>query len=181
MELHEGDLANLGVGMANGISYVALEEGFLQLHAHPRAGVFGRLPGVGLDSGTAIDPSAIIDMPSPFDFSDGGGLDFAGLAFAQVDRWQRERDRGRRYAYRPRRIYRHQPEGAHGRILREFPRRWTVDRCRRRIAPHRRDGRYAKFVDASYITFNADCAPSRQESSTSPSAPCSDSPTAVWS
>jgi len=49
-------------------------------------GIFGGLPGVGLDSGTAINPGAIVDMPSTFDLYDGGALDFAGLAFAQVDR-----------------------------------------------------------------------------------------------
>jgi acyl CoA:acetate/3-ketoacid CoA transferase len=88
VELHEGDLANLGVGMANGISYVALEEGFLdRFTLTVEQGVFGGLPGVGLDSGTAINPSSIIDMPSQFDLYDGGALDFAGLAFAEIDRY----------------------------------------------------------------------------------------------
>lgn len=87
MELHEGDLANLGVGMANGISYVALEEGFLDCFTLTvEQGIFGGLPGVGLDSGTAINPSAIVDMPSQFDLYDGGALDFAGLAYAEIDR-----------------------------------------------------------------------------------------------
>jgi acyl CoA:acetate/3-ketoacid CoA transferase len=87
MELCEGDLANLGVGMANGISYVALEEGFLdRFTLTVEQGIFGGLPGVGLDSGTAINPSAVVDMPGTFDLYDGGGLDFAGLAFAQIDR-----------------------------------------------------------------------------------------------
>ncbi|MEV0068147.1 malonate decarboxylase subunit alpha [Amycolatopsis sp. NPDC050768] len=87
IELHEGDLANLGVGMANGISYVALEEGFLdRFTLTVEQGVFGGLPGVGLDSGTAINPSAIVDMPSQFDLYDGGALDFAGLAYAEIDR-----------------------------------------------------------------------------------------------
>jgi propionate CoA-transferase len=87
MELRDGDLANLGVGMANGISYVALEEGFLdRFTLTVEQGIFGGLPGVGLDSGTAINPGAIVDMPSTFDLYNGGALDFAGLAFAQVDR-----------------------------------------------------------------------------------------------
>ncbi|MFM2475591.1 hypothetical protein K6Y82_53095, partial [Burkholderia cenocepacia] len=42
-------------------------------------------PGVGLDSGTSVNPSAIVDMPSQFDLYDGGALDVAGLAFAQID------------------------------------------------------------------------------------------------
>ena len=86
LELQTGDLVNLGVGMANGISYVALEEGVLdQITLTIEQGVFGGLPGIGLDSGTVVNPSALIDMSSQFDFYDGGGLDIAGLAFAQVD------------------------------------------------------------------------------------------------
>lgn len=85
-ELHAGDLANLGVGMANGISYVALEEEFLNTFTLTvEQGLFGGLPGFGLDSGTAINPSAIVDMTSQFDLYNGGGLDFAGLSFAQID------------------------------------------------------------------------------------------------
>lgn len=87
MELRRGQLANLGVGIANGISYVALEEGMLDgLTLTVEQGIFGGLPGIGLDSGTAINPSAIIDMTSQFDLYDGGALDLAGLSFAQVDR-----------------------------------------------------------------------------------------------
>jgi len=87
MELRSGQLANLGVGMANGISYVALEEGVLdQLTLTVEQGIFGGLPGIGLDSGTAVNPAAIIDMTSQFDLYDGGALDLAGLSFAQVDR-----------------------------------------------------------------------------------------------
>lgn len=87
MELTENELVNLGVGMANGISYVALEEGLLdRVTLTVEQGLFGGLPGVGLDSGTALNPGAMIDMPSQFDLYDGGALDLAGLAFAQVDR-----------------------------------------------------------------------------------------------
>lgn len=85
-ELSMGDLANLGVGMANGISYVALEEEFLHTFTLTvEQGLFGGVPGFGLDSGTAINPGAIVDMTSQFDLYDGGALDFAGLSFAQVD------------------------------------------------------------------------------------------------
>lgn len=87
IELRQGQLANLGVGMANGISYVALEEGVLdELTLTVEQGIFGGLPGIGLDSGTAVNPAAIVDMTSQFDLYDGGALDLAGLSFAQVDR-----------------------------------------------------------------------------------------------
>jgi propionate CoA-transferase len=86
MELQAGQLVNLGVGMANGMSYVALEEGFIDdVTLTVEQGIFGGLPGVGLDSGTALNPEAIIDMSSQFDLYDGGALDFAGLGFAQID------------------------------------------------------------------------------------------------
>ena len=87
LELRAGQLVNLGVGIANGVSYVALEEGVLdEITLTVEQGLFGGLPGIGLDSGTAVNPAAIIDMSSQFDLYDGGALDLAGLSFAQVDR-----------------------------------------------------------------------------------------------
>ncbi|MEV6844903.1 CoA-transferase, partial [Actinoplanes sp. NPDC051411] len=86
MELRAGQLVNLGVGMANGISYVALEEGVLDaITLTVEQGLFGGLPGIGLDSGTAVNPAAVVDMTSQFDLYDGGALDLAGLSFAQID------------------------------------------------------------------------------------------------
>lgn len=87
VEIETDSLVNLGVGMANGISHVIYEEGLIdQVTFTVEQGLYGGVPGIGLDSGTAVDPTAIIDMCSQFDLYDGGGLDFAGLAFAQVDR-----------------------------------------------------------------------------------------------
>lgn len=87
MELHPGDLVNLGVGMANGISYVVHEEDRIDdVTFTVEQGIYGGVPGIGLDSGTAVDPAAIIDMSAQFDLYDGGALDFAGLAYAQIDR-----------------------------------------------------------------------------------------------
>ena len=160
-ELSAGDLANLGVGMANGISYVALEEGFLdRFTLTVEQGILGGLPGVGLDSGTAVNPTAIIDMPSTFDLYDGGGLDFAGLAFAQIDR------RGNVNVAR----VGDTPIGPGGFIdisqkartivfcgtLRGGGLDIRLDDGELRIV---RDGRYPKFVeDVQYVSFNAEWA-----------------------
>lgn len=158
MELRKGDLANLGVGMANGISYVALEEGFLgEFTLSVEQGIYGGLPGVGLDSGTAINPSAIVDMTSQFDLYDGGALDFAGLAFAQVDRHGNVNVAGVGGV----------PIGPGGFIDISQKAR-TVVFCgtlrggglRTRIANGTleilQDGRYPKFVDqVQYVSFNA--------------------------
>ena len=160
-ELCAGDLANLGVGVANGISYVALEEGFLdRFTLTVEQGILGGLPGVGLDSGTAVNPTAIIDMPSTFDLYDGGGLDFAGLAFAQIDRRGNVNVAG----------VGHTPIGPGGFIdisqkartivfcgtLRGGGLDIRLDNGELRIV---QDGRYPKFVeDVQYVSFSAERA-----------------------
>jgi propionate CoA-transferase len=161
MELHENDLANLGVGMANGISYVALEEGILdRFTLTVEQGIFGGLPGVGLDSGTAINPSAIVDMPATFDIYDGGALDFAGLAFAEIDRHGNVNVA----------LVGDKPIGPGGFIDISQKARTVVFCGTLRggglevnlsdgALTIKRDGRYPKLVhDVGYITFNADRA-----------------------
>lgn len=85
-EIEPGQLVNLGVGMPNGISAVWAHERPDRLPNFTiEQGHYGGVPGMGLNSGTVAFPTAVIDMPSQFDFYNGGGLDVAALGFAQAD------------------------------------------------------------------------------------------------
>jgi propionate CoA-transferase len=86
-ELRDGDIVNLGYGIADGVASIAAEEGVAdRVTFTVEQGHIGGVPMGGSDFGLALNTEASLEATAQFDWYDGGGLDVAFLSFAQIDR-----------------------------------------------------------------------------------------------
>ncbi len=86
MEIRNGELVNLGIGLPETVAAVAAETGRLgDFTLTLESGPIGGMPAFGLSFGCSHFPEAVVDQPSQFDFYDGGGIDISILGAAQVD------------------------------------------------------------------------------------------------
>lgn len=86
MEIMKNGLINLGLGISEGISLVANEEGVLDdFTLSIETGVLGGLTLSGGEVGAGINTEAFYQMSNTFDLYHGGALDECFLSAAQVD------------------------------------------------------------------------------------------------
>jgi len=85
LELVPNLVANLGIGVPQGIADVCAEEQVLPfLELTTEAGVHGGIGLLGHDFGVAENYDALLEMHMQFDYFNGGGIDVAYLSFGQV-------------------------------------------------------------------------------------------------
>ena len=88
LELSEGTVVNLGIGIADGVANVAAEEGILDTFKFSiEMGISGGIPTKGVAFGAAWNPECIYSMSSQFDFYHGGGLDLSCLGMGEIDQF----------------------------------------------------------------------------------------------
>lgn len=82
---YKNPIINLGIGLPEYISEIALEEKNDNFTLTVESGAIGGYPAGGMSFGASYHPVAFLEQASQFDFYDGGGLDIAFLSFGEVD------------------------------------------------------------------------------------------------
>ncbi len=85
-ELQPGYVVNIGIGIPGLVPAVAAEKGIQdQILMTNEAGTIGGIPAPAGSFGASLNPMYITDMPTMFDFYDGGMLDCVCVGAAQID------------------------------------------------------------------------------------------------
>jgi propionate CoA-transferase len=82
---HGGKHINLGIGIPARIGSEAKRLAAVDYSLTVESGVVGGVPDDGLSFGASMNPDAVIEQSSLFDFYDVGGIDIAFLGFGEVD------------------------------------------------------------------------------------------------
>jgi propionate CoA-transferase len=86
MEIRKGEILNLGIGMAEAVGAVALEEGFINdVTISIETGIFGGVPLIGVSFGAVANPRVLMSADDILEWYDGGGLDMTCLGAAEID------------------------------------------------------------------------------------------------
>ncbi|GHT79625.1 acetate CoA-transferase YdiF [Spirochaetia bacterium] len=86
-EFKSGDIANIGIGIPEGVAVEAAKSGLLhQAVLTVESGAMHGVPASGKAFGAAIGAHSICDMAHQFDFYDGGGLDICFIGALEIDR-----------------------------------------------------------------------------------------------
>jgi propionate CoA-transferase len=87
LEVHDGDVLNLGFGMSADVGKVLREQGRLgQVHFAVEQGLYDGVPELGDLFGMSRGPSARVSSAVQFDIFAGGLIDVTCLGMAQTDR-----------------------------------------------------------------------------------------------
>jgi propionate CoA-transferase len=85
-ELRPGYVVNIGIGIPGLVPAIAAEKGLQEkIFMTNEAGTIGGTPMPAGSFGASLNPMYITDMPTMFDFYDGGILDLVCVGAAQID------------------------------------------------------------------------------------------------